>query len=185
MAAKGGCSELELTLMTMIASGVTSGYAMKQKLNRMKSGRWSTQSGSIYRALSRLAESKLVEGVQSEGARRRLRTDYRLSPEGRRLAMNWLSQPMDASDWEGLVDPIRERAVYLYLLEPPDRVETTRKWLAQSRSWLRQASESVRDGPTCVSDVDGWSRYSLLLQAQARHYWLRRLYSTMRTPTQH
>ena len=54
MPAAGPYSELEYLILAMVGEGVNSGYAMRKEMNRMRGGRWSAESGSVYRVRRRL-----------------------------------------------------------------------------------------------------------------------------------
>ena len=61
MGTSGPYSELEYLILAMVGEGVNSGYAMRKRMNRMRGGRWSAESGSVYRVLRRLERDGLEE----------------------------------------------------------------------------------------------------------------------------
>jgi DNA-binding PadR family transcriptional regulator len=68
MGTSGPYSELEYLILAMVGEGVCSGYAMRKEMNRMRGGRWSAESGSVYRVLRRLERDALLRELRKAGA---------------------------------------------------------------------------------------------------------------------
>src|SRR5690348_498318 len=95
MATAGPYSELEYLILAMVGEGINSGYAMRKEMNRMRGGRWSAESGSVYRVLRRLEADSLVIEARRVGVPNRERTEYELSDKGQGLLNSWLTFPPD------------------------------------------------------------------------------------------
>ena len=120
------CSELEYLVLAMIARGVTSGYSMRRFLGRLRGVRWSAESGSVYRALKRLAASGLVRESRRAGSPNRQRTEYALNLDGAEALQEWLLQAPGLDDFCALDDPIRLRVHFLQLLCAEERIQVLR-----------------------------------------------------------
>src|SRR6476646_3232412 len=107
MASAGPYSELEYLILAMVGEGVNSGYAMRKEMNRMRGGRWSAESGSVYRVLRRLQADGLLSEARRVGVPNRERTEYELTKAGEALLNSWLTFPLDRSELVFLLDPIR------------------------------------------------------------------------------
>ena len=62
MGTSGPYSELEYLILAMVGEAVNSGYAMRKEMNRMRGGRWSAESGSAPRAVTRGRRREPVAG---------------------------------------------------------------------------------------------------------------------------
>src|SRR5215475_544144 len=113
MASSGLYSELEYLILAMVGESINSGYAMRKEMNRMRGGRWSAESGSVYRVLRRLQQDGLLNEARKVGVPNRERTEYELTRAGEALLNSWLTFPPDRSELGFLVDPIRTRAYFL------------------------------------------------------------------------
>jgi DNA-binding PadR family transcriptional regulator len=49
-------SELEYLVLGMVGMGINSGYAIRKQMVEFRGGRWSAESGSVYRVLRRLLQ---------------------------------------------------------------------------------------------------------------------------------
>ncbi|HWD37374.1 MAG TPA: PadR family transcriptional regulator, partial [Fimbriimonas sp.] len=76
-------NELEYLILALMGEGVSSGYAIRKTMNRMRGGRWSTESGSVYRVIRRLEKDDLIHEVRKAGVPNRERTEYELTGQGR------------------------------------------------------------------------------------------------------
>src|SRR5690242_13450445 len=110
MASSGPYSELEYLILAMVGEGVNSGYAMRKEMNRMRGGRWSAESGSVYRVLRRLEADGLVSLARKVGVPNRERTEYELKRAGEALVNSWLTFPPDRSELRYFDEPIRTRS---------------------------------------------------------------------------
>src|SRR5262249_51179080 len=112
MGTSGPYSELEYLILAMVGDGVNSGYAMRKRMNHMRGGRWSAESGSVYRVLRRLEGDGLVTEARKVGVPNRERTEYELTPHGDSTLTSWLTFPPDRSELGFLVDPLRTRSYF-------------------------------------------------------------------------
>src|ERR1051325_1186132 len=122
MSTVGPYSELEYLILAMVGENVNSGYAMRKEMNRMRGGRWSAESGSVYRVLRRLEKDELVREARRVGVPNRERTEYELTEAGQSTLQSWLAFPPDRQEFGYLVDPIRTRAYYLPRLKPAEQL---------------------------------------------------------------
>jgi DNA-binding PadR family transcriptional regulator len=80
---------IEFEILLTLATGERHGYAIIQDIEGRSSGRVSVETGTLYRALQRLAEEDLVRPAEAPRAdanddeRRRF---YAITPAGRRAA---------------------------------------------------------------------------------------------------
>ena len=80
---------IELEILLTLATGERHGYAIIQDIEARSDGATSIETGTLYRALQRLAEESLVRPTEPRRAlpgddeRRRF---YAITPEGRRAA---------------------------------------------------------------------------------------------------
>ena len=85
---------LDVLLLAALEDGPRHGYAVKEALRAGSGGRFDLPTGTIYPALHRLEQARLIAGSWSTVDGRRRRT-YRLTPAGvRRLHA-------DRSNWHG------------------------------------------------------------------------------------
>jgi DNA-binding PadR family transcriptional regulator len=174
MGTSGPYSELEYLILAMIGEGISSGYAMRKEMNRMRGGRWSAESGSVYRVLRRLERDGLLTEARRVGVPNRERTEYELTKTGEALLHSWLTFPPDRGEMAFLVDPLRTRCYFLHRLKPNERVRVVKSWLMESKQFIadlqRDLDSSVTSEPT-----RNMGYQNLMYLAQARHEWLRRL----------
>ncbi|MBX3118988.1 MAG: PadR family transcriptional regulator [Fimbriimonadaceae bacterium] len=163
----------------MIANGVTSGYAMRKFMGRMRGSQWSTESGSIYRALRRLGTAGLVRESGRAGSPNRQRTEYELTPDGKTEVSAWLSSTPLYDDFAALHDPIRARTQFLGLIERESRAVVVKSWVASSKSFVEGLKREVRT-PADSEDFEHLSLLNLIELAEARHNWLRQLYAQLK-----
>src|SRR3954466_12852460 len=143
MANAGPYSELEYLILAMVGESVNSGYAMRKEMNRMRGGRWSAESGSVYRVLRRLEKDGLVLEARKVGVPNRERTEYELTPQGEALLTSWLTFPPDRAEMAFLVDPIRTRTYFLQRLKPSDQVRVVKTGLQESKQLLLDLRRDV------------------------------------------
>ena len=81
--------QIEFEILLTLATGERHGYAIIQDIEARSQGSLSVETGTLYRALQRLAEEDLVRltdaprGLESDDERRRF---YAITAEGRRAA---------------------------------------------------------------------------------------------------
>jgi len=181
MANPGPYSELEYLILAMVGESVNSGYAMRKEMNRMRGGRWSAESGSVYRVLRRLEKDGLVLEARKVGVPNWERTEYELTQTGESLLHSWLTFPPDRSEMAFLVDPLRTRCYFLFRLKPAEQIRVVKSWLQESKIFIQDLqrdvdviSSSGESGPKVVA------YQNLLHLGQARHEWLRKLLNSLR-----
>jgi DNA-binding PadR family transcriptional regulator len=180
MASTGPYSELEYLIMAMVGEGVSSGYAMRKEMNRMRGGRWSAESGSVYRVLRRLERDGLVLEARRVGVPNRERTEYELTRAGATLLDTWLTFPPDRNEVAFLVDPIRTRSYFLGRLSHSEQGKVLKVWSQENRRFIEDLEREVtplsrQDDPMLIMAYQ-----NLLILAQARQEWLKRMLATHR-----
>jgi PadR family transcriptional regulator, regulatory protein PadR len=85
---------LDVLLLAALEDGPRHGYAVKEALREGSGGRFDLPTGTIYPALHRLEQARLITSSWSTVDGRRRRT-YRLTAEGKRRLH------ADRSNWRG------------------------------------------------------------------------------------
>src|SRR5438874_258259 len=124
-APEAGPPELSATgrvILGMIAFGRTTGYDIKQLVDKSTRHFWAASYGQIYPELKRLEERGLIRG-RSEPSGGRARTVYELTDAGRTALLAWL-----ASDAEPLYELRDEGMLKLFFSDafPERRIENVR-----------------------------------------------------------
>lgn len=184
MGTSGPYSELEYLILAMVGEGISSGYAMRKEMNRMRGGRWSAESGSVYRVLRRLEKDNLLVEARKVGVPNRERTEYELTPQGEALLHSWLTFPPDRSELAFLVDPVRTRSYFLTRLKPSEQVRVVKSWLHESKQFLGDLQRDL-DATSSDDPLRNVGYYNLLFLAQARHEWLKKVLSQVKAATPH
>ncbi|MDR3688616.1 MAG: PadR family transcriptional regulator [Fimbriimonas sp.] len=179
MGTSGPYSELEYLILAMVGEGINSGYAMRKEMNKMRGGRWSAESGSVYRVLRRLESDGLLCEARKVGVPNRERTEYDLSRTGEALLHSWLTFPPDRGEMAFLVDPLRTRCYFLNRLKPNERVRVVKAWLQESKHFIADLQRDLSASAT-ADPIRNLAYYNLLYLAQARHEWLKRLLVQMK-----
>ena len=174
MGTSGPYSELEYLILAMVGDGLSSGYAMRKQMNRMRGGRWSAESGSVYRVLRRLESDGLVVQARKAGVPNRERTEYELTPHGGSILHSWLTFPPDRSELAFLVDPLRTRSYYLLRLRPSEQARVVKMWLQESKQFIVDLKRDLDARPPS-SPIREAGFQNLLYLAEARHEWLKKL----------
>jgi DNA-binding PadR family transcriptional regulator len=179
MGTSGPFSELEYLILAMVGEGVNSGYAMRKAMNRMRGGRWSAESGSVYRVLRRLERDNLVTEVRKVGVPNRERTEYELTSQGEGVLHSWLTFPPDRHEMAYLVDPIRTRGYFLGRLKPAEQARVVKTWIQESKQFCADLERDL--AATAFGEPLRDVAYSnLLYLAQARHDWLKKVLSVVK-----
>jgi DNA-binding PadR family transcriptional regulator len=178
MGTSGPYSELEYLILAMVGEGINSGYAMRKEMNRMRGGRWSAESGSVYRVLRRLEKDGLLLEARRVGVPNRERTEYELTPHGEGLIHSWLTFPPDRTELAFLVDPIRTRTYFLSRLKPVEQARVVKSWLQESKQFVSDLQRDLEI--TTQNPVRDAAYNNLLFLAQARHEWLKKLLSQIK-----
>lgn len=78
-----GMHEATFLILTALVDQPRHGYGVLQEVEALSGGRVRLRASTLYDALDRLAEDKLIEVSGEETVGRRLRRFYRLTGEGR------------------------------------------------------------------------------------------------------
>lgn len=183
MASNGPYSELEYLILAMVGDEINSGYAMRKEMNRMRGGRWSAESGSVYRVLRRLEADGLVKEARKVGVPNRERTEYELSAQGQSLLQSWLTFPPDRAELAFLIDPIRTRAYFLNRLKPADQARVVKNWLQESKMFVHDLERDLQVTAGQEEPIRHLAQQNLLFLAEARHEWLRKLLANVKNRT--
>ena len=76
----------ELFVLAVLRSGPLHGYGIVQEVAARSRGRIQIRPGNLYRVLDRLLERRLIEVAGQRGEAGDRRTDYRITPLGRKTA---------------------------------------------------------------------------------------------------
>jgi DNA-binding PadR family transcriptional regulator len=180
MGNSGPYSELEYLILAMVGEGCNSGYAMRKEMNRMRGGRWSAESGSVYRVVRRLERDHLLAELRKVGVPNRERTEYCLTPQGEALLNSWLTFPPDRSEFAFLVDPLRTRSYFISRLKPSEQVRVVKAWLQESKQFVADLTRDLENS-NIKNPVAAIAYSNLLHLAQARHEWLKKMLQYMKT----
>lgn len=181
MSISGLYSELEYLILAMVSEGINSGYAMRKYMTKMRGGRWSAESGSVYRVLRRLAADDLVIEARRLGVPKRERTEYDLTPKGDALLESWLGFPPDRAEFAFLVDPLRTRMYFLGRLKLADQVRVVKAWTQENKLFVEELQREIDATPASEDRMRVLARMNLLALAQGRQEWLRRVMQHLRT----
>jgi len=157
-------------VLAMVGDGINSGYAMRRRMQTMRGGRWSPESGSVYRVLRRLEAANLVQEMRKVGVPNRERTEYGLTPAGEVLVSKWLTDVPGQEEFEGLMDALRTRVYFLQRLEPKKQIQTVKSWMLHNKRMIEHLKEGSARAKT---HPEVWVHESMLCLAKARQDWLR------------
>jgi len=180
MSTVGPYSELEYLILAMVGENINSGYAMRKEMNRMRGGRWSAESGSVYRVLRRLEKDGLVSEARKVGVPNRERTEYELTPQGIAALQSWLTFPPDRNEISFLVDPMRTRAYFIARLKPADQTRVVKTWLQENKTFIQTLQREMEGMSLAAGLARGLAYHNMLFLAQARHEWLKKLLGALR-----
>ena len=154
--------------------------AIGKEMNRMRGGRWSAESGSVYRVLRRLERDNLVIEARKVGVPNRERTEYELSTQGEALLHSWLTFPPDRSELAFLVDPLRTRSYFISRLKPAEQARVVKTWVQESKQFVTDLERDLQ--ATSFKDpLRNMAYYNLMFLAEARHEWLKKLLTVIKT----
>jgi len=180
MSISGPYSELEYLILAMVGEGISSGYAMRKRMTSMRGGRWSAESGSVYRVLRRLEQDNLVIEARKVGVPNRERTEYELTPQGEAMLHSWLSFPPDRSEFAFLVDPLRTRTFFLGRLKQAEQVRVVKTWMAENKMFMGELQREIEGQEEPEFPQRHMAYMNLLCLAQARQDWLKKLLSVVK-----
>ena len=76
----------ELFVLAALHAAPLHGYGLTQEVTARSQGRIQIRPGNLYRVLDRMLESGLIEVAGQRGAGDERRTDYRITPLGKKIA---------------------------------------------------------------------------------------------------
>jgi len=82
-------SSTAYVILGLLRKGAKTGYEIKSVVDRSTRFFWAASYGQIYPELRKLAEAGLIEGASKPSGGRK-RTEYRLTPAGRKELRRWL-----------------------------------------------------------------------------------------------
>ena len=174
-------TELEYFVLALVGEDINSGYAVKVELQRIKGGRWSSQSGAVYRVLKRLFDEGLIRIKCKAGYLNRERTEYELTELGKSVVKMWVSETPSKHDLAVLIDPLRTRSYFLNRLNFEERGKVIKDWSASNRKLIQDLRKDIAHSPHNLSPLRKISYQNLILMAQARQGWLKDLYDVCTT----
>ena len=129
-------------ILGMLAGRPRSGYEIKQLVDSSARFFWAASYGQIYPELKKLEKVGLITGGDSStGARQR--TTFKLTPDGRRAAREWIDEPPEVLEMrdEGLL-----KLFFSGSIDPKRAAEVARERAAISRAksaQLREIGEQI------------------------------------------
>ncbi len=175
MATGNPYSELEYLILAMVGANVSSGYAMRKQMTEFRGGRWSAESGSVYRVLRRLEADGLVIEARRVGVPNRERTEYEISERGAGVLQSWLSFPPDRDELGFLIDPIRTRAYFLSRLSPNERVRVVKMWMHENKAYMELLARQIEKISVSHGAEEAFVFSEVTYLAEARQDWLKDL----------
>jgi DNA-binding PadR family transcriptional regulator len=150
-------SELESFVLGLVWQlGPCSPYDLRTHMARSPSTQWSASAGAIYPLVKRLEKSGLLVSTRARNGKRQ-RREYRITPAGIRALRKWIGPPL-AEAVTVAHDPLRNRARFLALLEPNQRlawIDAARKVLdeveARVQGWQRELAAPADPFAACMT----------------------------------
>lgn len=166
-------------ILGMLAVMPRSGYEIKQLVDNSARFFWAASYGQIYPELKRLAEAGLVAGTDTpQGGRQR--TLYALTPEGERVAREWIEAPPEVFELrdEGLL-----KLFFAGSIEPGRAAGIARERAAKARAVAGELgglermleAEAPDDGPAYRTDAGSLAvlRYGIEMNEWAAEWFER------------
>ena len=153
--------------------GPCTAYAVRQEFAVSSTPRWSASAGSIYPALRRLLQWRLVRAEEQRWGPRG-KTRFTITPRGLTLLRAWVSPPFAAALGGPAFDPLRTRSCFLGALDRRAR----RRFIGEAEQATRAALQGIRAGQPRRAprgDYDAFSARGSELELVARLAWLREL----------
>lgn len=176
-------SELEYLVLGMVGMGINSGYGIRKQMVEFRGGRWSAESGSVYRVLRRLLLDGLVIELRKVGVPNRERTEYALTERGEGVLESWLSFPPERSELGFLIDPIRTRAYFLDRLPQAERARVIRSWMTENRAYMEDLDRYLDKVQANHGNYSRLCYQEVRYLAEGRHAWLKSLLAYVKAET--
>jgi DNA-binding PadR family transcriptional regulator len=134
-------------ILGMVHREPRSGYEIKALVDNTTRFFWAASYGQIYPELKRLAEARLVEGIDASRGDRK-RTVYAITADGEAELKDWLRKPPETAEMreEGLL-----KLFFSGVLKPAEAVETLRTMRAM-RLELSERLRSMEPEKTELKD---------------------------------
>lgn len=163
-----GLSELEGYVTGSVATGATSGYAIRRRLQGEVGTTWSADSGSVYRVLRRLEARGIIVQTGRVGASNRERTEYALTDLGRRIFTHWVGSPLGGLPTLA-PDVSAMRIAFLESLPADHAEEVIDQWSKETMDQMQKLqNESRRE----TSRSRRWKLSHTIEALNARVKWL-------------
>jgi DNA-binding PadR family transcriptional regulator len=138
-----GLSELEGYVTGSVATGATSGYAIRRRLQGEVGTTWSADSGSVYRVLRRLQARGILHQTGRVGASNRERTEYALTEHGIKVYTHWVGSPLGGLPTLA-PDVSAMRIAFLESLPAGQAEEVIDQWSRESMDQMQQLQNEAR-----------------------------------------
>ena len=161
-------------VLAMICFGFNTGYSLIKEMKRARGGRWSTQSGAVYRIFRKLEALELVTTNQGYQQGRKTHIVH-ATDLGLEQVKLWVTSPMPFGEIALLTDPMRSRAYYLSMLELQQRLSTVEMWIKANNKLITQLKGDVDETFWLGRKDDPFKplAYSEIIRlAEARGQWL-------------
>ena len=122
--------------LAMVGGGASTGYAIKQGLERVAGFFWTASYGQIYPDLKRLEAAGLIDGREESGGGR-LRRVFTLTERGESELRRWLSEPAEPAVW------VRHEGIMRLMIVDWDDRELAIKNVAELRRTSEQRLELI------------------------------------------
>jgi DNA-binding PadR family transcriptional regulator len=186
MAQETGLSTLSLAVLGLISQSPLTGYEIRKIFATTPMGHFSSSPGAIYPALRRIEEARWVHGRVGQGKTRRERVTYEITPQGREVLVQHLSQPVTRDDVIWHMDDLMMRFAFMDgLIGREAAVRFLRDFAAQIDAYvivLRGYLDSVKGTmPPCgrLAMEQGIQSYEMNAQ------WARRAIQELQSNSKH
>lgn len=123
-------------VLGLLARAPASGWDLKARLARDPSLGWDAELAQIYPVLRRLLKGGFVAMKRRRSTKGPARREYRLTPDGKREFLDWLSEPLSVPRPK---DATLARLAFLERLDPALRAERLDAYRALVASALKTA----------------------------------------------
>ena len=153
--------------------GPCTAYAVRQEFAVSSTPRWSASAGSIYPALRRLLQWRLVRAEEQRWGPRG-KTRFSITPSGLGRLRAWVAPPFGDVLGGPAFDPLRTRACFLGSMDARAR----RRFVREAERATRAALARIRARPprrAPKGDYDAFAGRGSELELVARLRWLTEL----------
>jgi len=173
-------SNLEYSLLALIAAAPASGYALRTVFQTTLLDIYSDSPGSVYPALRRLARDGLIVGRSEKGSRRR--EIFSLTSVGHAAVHDWLRSPIVARDITGANHlTTMLRLAFLSDVAPDHLTAFCREYIDALHAHIAVARRALDDGSK-LSESSVLAIELGLADLQARETRMRQLVPALARP---